>query len=257
MNLSTITKQRLERRDLLGGDVALHIQYPNEFEYYAMAFELINSLGKSVEFFGFPFYSENYTTTHSNSNSTLQKTIGGNVLYFNQSFEPIQFQLNGSFGRNFKKVITKNNIFSNNENENFNITETKMFSTDYKTGYACSKMLEAMLLKSKKVDEYGKPYKLFFYNLGFNQSFIVKYDSLRFPQNVKDNMIFNYELSLTAISPIENFLTKRRETSVANLTKTYDVEKSMKESAAKNTRNVSESKAKIFAKKIAKELYKF
>lgn len=198
------------------GKSYLNSLYPDEIEYYACAFELVDSNGNAVEFFSFPVMP-NSMTEQFQTIASIKKTFGGVVVNKNSTFIPFNIQVSGDFGRRFRNVYSGNKIDSINGNNkqitNNNLnqkkdlqgnTVTSFFDTDNKTGYGSTKILESIFKKSLKVDDYGGSYNLYFYNLSFNSKYNVEVINFNFSQNRDRNMIWTYSFSLRAIAPALN-----------------------------------------------------
>lgn len=182
--------------------------YPNEIEYYAAAFELVNGDGFTEDFFSFPVMFKSYRENRP-TNTNIEKTMSGVVITSNPSFVPFDIHLTGNFGRKFKKIntdIPANQPTSSN-NSTSNVTQSNavvvpVFSTEYKTGYGCYKIMERILLKAQNQDSNFKPYQLFFYNLALNSNYLVEPMSIEPNQNRESsNMIWEYNIHLKAVAP--------------------------------------------------------
>jgi hypothetical protein len=82
-------------------------------------------------------------------------------------------------------------------------TFANQFNTTIKTGYGCCKVLEGIFKKSSQLDGNGQPYALYFYNLAFGNSYMVKISSFDFHQNQENNMIWSYNASIKSLIPVE------------------------------------------------------
>lgn len=189
------------------GKEETHLRYPDEIEYYACAIEIINSSGKTIDFFSFPVMPSSISIPKEGHN-TIQKTLGGITVHGNPTFHPFNFQISGNFGRRFRRVSTSSsmgNSETTQDNGKFMLKEVKVkghkpFSTEYKTGYGNCKTLERVVLMSKKLDENNRPYIMIFYNLSFNQKFVVELGNITFSQTRESNMIWNYNLNMNAVA---------------------------------------------------------
>ena len=210
--------QQLARTRLLGeiGQLGLHVKYPDEFEYYLCALELVNPATKeTLMYFVFPIMpsSEEFSKSFL-ANTRL--TAGGSITVMSPIFEPFEFQLDGSFGRDFKWVAgeTATNLVSGFASKKTFEEKFTYFNDKVKTGYACHKMLEKIILESMVLDDNGLRH-LYFYNQAFNQRYIVQVVNMRFRQDVNTNMIWNYSLTLRAIAPLANFITDEQNYSLS------------------------------------------
>lgn len=204
----------------------LNATYPDEFEYYACALELTDESGKTLDFFSFPLMPQSISETKF-APTNIKKTLGGVVITNHTTFNPFDISLNGHFGRKFRKVQFKHNqnndkseisagsvtnenvVQENNEQigqgeiEDVIITKpAKLFSSEYKTGYGCIKILESIFLRAHRgVDKNKKPLRLYFYNLSLSSNYLVEPVNLQLSQTRDQNMLWQYNLQLKAIAP--------------------------------------------------------
>lgn len=180
------------------GKPLINSQFPNDFEYYMCCFELVDSDFNVVDFLIFPIMP-NAIEEDENNILSIKKTFGGVVTLGTTTFLPRTINLSGNFGRRFKILIGRAGI----DAAAVQFTGIKSFSSQVKTGYGVTKVLENILTQSNKLDKKGNPYKLFFYNLAFGTSYLVKINNKKFRQNFPDsNMIWNYNINMTAVSPL-------------------------------------------------------
>lgn len=211
------------------GKEEVHNKYPNEIEYYACALELLDSNGDTKSFFSFPIMPQSLNM-NKESHINIQKTMAGVVIHNNPTFNPFPIQLSGNFGRRFRKIISFDKKVINETKKSstdaigttttgvnvlneVDIHSKSSFSTDYKTGYGNMKLLEKILLKSKELDEYGRPYRLLFYNLSFNHIYMVEFQTMSFSQSRETNIIWNYNLTLNAVAPYYAIIGKSKKSS--------------------------------------------
>jgi hypothetical protein len=188
---------------------------------------LLNSKGETVEFFSFPVMPSSIRYTHQ-SKSHIGKTMGGVVITTNSTFLPFSISLNGNFGRRFRRVMKVEDISSSSKgvsgvnnryaNEDGNKISTmkeqtitpkdEMFSTDYKTGYGSTKILESIMLKSQSSDKYYGSHKLIFYNLSFNQAHMVELVVHDYGMTKDLNRIWSYNITMKAVAPASAILKK-------------------------------------------------
>lgn len=217
------------------GKEYLHFMYPNEFEYYACAMELISSDGKS-KFFSFPVMPDSISevkTTHAN----IKKTHGGLFVNNNSTFKPFDISISGDFGRKFRRMVRSNALTQNTTNAGDGNSATagtgtlpdvtvkthSFFDSDYKTGYGAIKLLENMIEESKTQDSNYMPYKLFFHNLSLNSSYLVEPLTMTISQSKDKNMIWGYSMQLKALAPTDAIVgetdSKGRLEKMLNLSK--------------------------------------
>jgi hypothetical protein len=184
-----------------------------------MAFELVgtskNNAEKVINYFSFPVMPSQISQTEPQI-TNIKKNSGGITVVNTNTFIPKDISISGSFGRNFRLLIGNNVLnFStfgfNTSGKGYTGKKTDIdfkvnqanFSTLFKTGYGSMKILQSICDLSVDNDN-GVPRKLYFHNPTFGESWLVKVKSLNFTQNQASNMIWNYSLSMTAISPAES-----------------------------------------------------
>ena len=197
---------------------ALHMSYPNEFEYYMMALELVSYNGKTIDYFVFPVNPSTYSQDEP-SVTSIRKTMGGVSAVGNSSFVPIDIRISGNFGKRFKILVGKGADVSATSVAQYSTTSgvfnkegfiqnvsgrfrKAVMDSKVKTGYGAIKILQAICDKSRG-DMQGKPNQLYLYNPAYNANFLVKVVSFSQSQNVGGNFIWGYELVMKAIAPIE------------------------------------------------------
>jgi hypothetical protein len=187
--------------------------FPDEFEYYALTLEIVNSKGESIEWLTFPVMPESITYDDQ-SVVNIQKTIGGIVAMDSSTYTPKTISLSGTFGRKFRlllqprEVITKASEFSISDENSINVTSAKKrveFDPRLKTGYGATKLLQRIMELSSSVDEEGQPYRMYLYLPPLGQNFLVKRNAFQLSQEVSSsNMMWRYSVQLTSIAPLEN-----------------------------------------------------
>lgn len=188
------------------GKAGLNALFPNDFEYYMIAFEIVNSKGESVDYFTFPILPNTIKETQPQLNN-IRKTSGGVLVMDNETFVPTEIALSGSFGRKFKFLVKSTDLAIagfrfNGDGASFEM-ENSEFSSFAKTGYGCIKVMESIKNKSRKLDQYGKPYRLILYNPILGNNYYVKFESFSHSQSSQDsNMMPNYEMRLKSIGPL-------------------------------------------------------
>jgi hypothetical protein len=201
-------------RNKIGGAL-LNSLFPNEFEYYLISLELVDSDDKSVLLFIFPITPADLQESYSPI-TNIKKTLGGVTILKNHTFIPREISIRGSFGRELKLLIGDVSfsanafVFQNSINE----VDINKFSARVKTGYGCIKILEKIIYQSQQMDSKGNPYKLYFYNPIFGNSYIVEvvsFSQQQSSQNQQMNMIPNYNLNLKGIMPLDGIIDQTDE----------------------------------------------
>jgi hypothetical protein len=189
------------------GRGTLHTLYPNEFEYYMMTFELINSSGKREDMLVFPVLPQEIRYS-INTLSSTRKTSGGVVSLFNPTFVPFSISIQGTFGKKLRILLGDSEVLSLGFNLRTKLgkqTGSKpesIFNTKIKTGYGVTKLLEQIIQKSQSLDDNQKPYKLIFYDSSFNNDNVVEIESYSFSQSESSNNgWWDYNVQMRAIAP--------------------------------------------------------
>lgn len=191
------------------GRQGLNAMFPKEFEYYAMALELADSRGQSLDYFMFPVMPESFDEQQP-SLERVRKTASGVSVLSTNSFVPRNITINGNFGRSFKFLVGRDLFdfkavsFSFKPIVNFAVDNLPIpvYHNQIKTGYGCYKVLESMIDSARTRDQYGMPKQLFFYNMALGNSYVVRPIVLMPKQSMDKNMIWQYMLQMTAVAPI-------------------------------------------------------
>lgn len=190
------------------GRAVLSARYPNDFEYYAITLELVNSKGKTIEFLTFPVNPKSIDY-NSQTITNIKQTLGGVTILDSEVFVPRKYVLTGTFGRKFRLLLSDmsrtesaKGYFSDDKS-----VKTSVLNAKFKTGYGATKILEAIKEKSTKLDEYNQPHLLFLYNPSLNHNYLVRINQFQLRQDEsQSNMLWNYTLSMTAIAPLDRII---------------------------------------------------
>lgn len=182
----------------------LNSKYPNEFELYMCALELVSAkTGKTLSYFVFPIMPNSIDFTSHFPTNILQ-TFGGVSILSTTNFAPFDINLSGTFGRGYRLQIG-NSFFdiSSLASSLKSLSDLKnVFDAKLKSGYSYCKILETLINESQAIDTDGQRV-LYFYNLAFNQKYVVEPGSISFKQDMNSNMIWNYNLTLKAVAPLD------------------------------------------------------
>lgn len=212
MSLSNIKRNYINRVHSIG-KIGLNALFPNDFELYIFALELVDSKGNTEEYFIFPINPTNIEESQP-SNQTITKTAGGIVVMNSNTFVPRDIIMSGNFGRRFKMLIGQELIdfsslqysstsgFFNSFKDAQNFRKS-IFNSKIKTGYGLVKVLETIVNKSQNLDQYNKPYSLYLYNLALGNNYLIKATNLTYKQDIGSNMIWNYTLQIKAIGDLD------------------------------------------------------
>lgn len=208
---------------------AIATAMPHEFEWYMVALELATADNKTIDYLTFPIMPNSLSKVEQNRTS-IKKSLSGVTVLQNSALPLGEIVLQGNFGRGFKNLVGVNNdvsigamaysmkagkydLYSLQEGSGNKIPKVKTFNTAVKTGYGVVKMLQAMLSKSVGHDNQGRPFRLFFYNMAFGESYqvVVPSNGMRFYQDLSNNMIWNYDLRLTIVAPLDAVVKDSRK----------------------------------------------
>lgn len=211
------------------GVQAIATMMPHEFEWYMIALELATADNKTIDYLTFPIMPNSLSKVEQNRTS-IKKSLSGVTVLQNSALPLGEIVLQGNFGRGFKNLVGINNdvsagalaysmkagkydLYSLQEGSNNKIPKVKTFNTAVKTGYGVIKMLQAILSKSVGHDNQGRPFRLFFYNMAFGESYqvVVPPNGMRFYQDISNNMIWNYDLRLTVVAPLDAVVKDSRK----------------------------------------------
>jgi len=207
VNDSSPLKRRLRGLLTSVGRGVVHSLFPNDFEAYFISFELVDSKGNTEAFITFPVQPDSISEV-STRVTNVKKTAGGVVTVGTETFVPIDLEIKGTFGRNFKFTIGNKFVQAGLLRfikSGFNTAELgrPSFSNQVKTGYGMIKAVEDMLDAADILDADGKPKKLYFYNTILGNNYIVKPKNFVHSQNIQSNMIPQYTIQLTAVAPVD------------------------------------------------------
>ena len=202
------------------GKAGLNALFPSDFEYYLVALELVDSQNNTVDYFSWPVLPDEIRETHTELTS-IRKTMSGVNVTKNPTFNPRQVSLRGDFGRRFKILLGNQQVqFAgfglSVKNGALNISGPNtlqeiipQFSSFAKTGFGCVKLLESIKEKSKKLDNFQKPFSLYLYNPILGNNYQVEFNAFTHMQD-KDryNMIPAYNIQLTAVAPLSSLISR-------------------------------------------------
>ena len=234
MAITRTTDAKQEYKNLIDklGKNVVHNLYPNDFEAYTVALELVDSNDRTVDFFVFPVMPDSITEDYSKISNT-RKTAGGITALTTPNFTSREITIEGSFGKNFKFVLGNNVVVDANAlqfsvrsgnyiggNGGLEAVEEKssVFRNQIKTGYGCYKILYGIHEKSTTLDYNNQPFRLYFYNLVQGKHYLVKSLSLMSSQTLDENMLWNYEYTMEAIAPINADVREKLDNPVRRAT---------------------------------------
>lgn len=198
------------------GKAILNVQYPNEFELYLMGLELTDQNFNTIRYFVFPVMPSSIDENLPQLNN-IKKTMAGVTVLSSPTFNPTDINLNGTFGRRFRVLLgTDASDLVSSFKADGKLTAKSIlggaasfFDNRIKTGYGCIKILQDIIDQSQQVDEKGIRH-LILYNPALGNNYLVKPINLRFNQSQDSNMIWNYNLQLKSIAPLESIKTQQQ-----------------------------------------------
>jgi len=194
------------------GKAGANALFPNDFEYYAVTLELTSFDGQTIEYLTFPV-TPNAISYDDVKVTNIKKSFAGVTALDTDSFIPKRLSLSGTFGRKLRVLVgggsftnpasTANGVFDNIRDNGLTI-RTSILDAKLKTGYGTTKILEAISTKSSGVDNQNRPNKLFLYIPPLGHNFLVKINQLKLSQDYSNNMMWQYEMQLTALAKVED-----------------------------------------------------
>lgn len=218
------------------GRASLNAMFPNDFEYYLVALEIVDSVGDTFMYLVFPIMPDEYTESTSRPVS-IKKTMAGVTTVDSDTFVPCDITMSGTFGRRLKLLIGNFSVF-NLSSSNFSIGSISndgsmmlsniinvgmnglssglwnlikpILSDNVKTGYGTLKILETMINMDGALDSYGKPFRLYFYNPAIGNNYLVKIMSFTKKQSIQRNTIWEYTVVMKGVAPLEYIIGDRK-----------------------------------------------
>lgn len=202
------------------GSQMMSCLFPNDFEWYMVALELVDSQENTIDYLTFPITPSAITKTEP-VKTNIRRSMGGTTVLTSPTFTPQEINIKGNFGRNIKFLISagvsplganlstdssKFNLYSIQGGKNtVPMMKFPGFALGIKTGYGVIKILQAILSKSVGLDNFGQPMQLNFYNMALGESYrvVVPPSGYQFSQDLSNNMIWNYNITLMAVAPLE------------------------------------------------------
>lgn len=199
------------------GKSVLNMKYPKEFELYVIALELIDGEGNTLRYFIFPVNPSSLDEMNQNI-INVKKTLTGITSLRNPTFNPLDINLSGTFGRKFRVLLGTDyvNFISSftttpgtlgGEANSTTISQgiNQLFDERVKTGFGCLNILKDILREAVQTDVRG-PKSLILHNLPFGTAYVVEPMSDKISMSQESNMVHNYSVSLKAIAPLDAFL---------------------------------------------------
>ena len=186
------------------GRAALHTLAPNDFEYYACIFQLVDFNFDIEQIFNFPVNPTAIQVSRK-PHVNIKKTESGYVETFNSTYVGKDIQISGTFGRKFRLLTS----FDNNPNQDRvkkkdrdKYYQKDTLSVGVKTGYGALKLLEKIVDRSQGFCSDGKPMRLYFFNLAANESYWVEILDFSKNMSMENNAMWNWNITMKAIGEV-------------------------------------------------------
>lgn len=199
--------------------------FPHDFEWYMCALELTDSKDNTIDYLAFPIQPDSIQKTEPTRNN-IKKSMAGVTVLSNDAYVPQDITIRGSFGRQFKlllnikqinatnaKYSTTDGVFSLYQTAGLSTTiRFPFFNISVKNGYGIIKILQAIVSKSVGLDDEGKPFKLYFYNMALGESYLVAIppSGAQFSQDVSKNMVWSYSITMKTLAPLDAVKTEEK-----------------------------------------------
>lgn len=194
------------------GKAAIHCIMPDDIEYYLCSLELVDYKDNRIGFLSFTVMPEQIVESYTPI-QTMIKTQRANVTTFNDSFQPVDISIAGTFGRKFRLLLNYKdpyksdalNTFGKSKIISLNFGEILGAEVGVKSGYGMTKILEHILRAANMTDYNGKPFYLKFCNYSLNTAYICDVVNFNLNQSMANNCMWNYSFTLRAVSDIRGY----------------------------------------------------
>lgn len=192
--------------------------FPYDFEWYMVALELTDSEDNTIDYLAFPIQPDSIMKSEP-TRTNIKKSMSGVTVLSSDAFVPQDITIRGSFGRQFKLLLNIKTISAGTEKYStvagvYSLHQTRGLSTainfgsfnlSVKNGYGLTKILQAIVNKSTGLDDKGKPFKLYFYNMALGESYLVAIppSGAQFTQDLSKNMVWSYSLTMKTLAPLD------------------------------------------------------
>lgn len=196
--------------------LALNTAFPNDFEYYLLALEVIDSENIPMERFTFPVMPKMIRNQRPTI-KTIEKTYGGVITNFATSFVPYPISVSGTFGKKLRFTLGLDTpqMLQYTYGDPKEVNAKKLFkkaatvNPRIRTGYGYTQKLKDIFAYGQALDKKGNPYKIVFYNMAANEVVYVEMDNLVTDINDQEkNMMWGYSLQMTAVAPVQKVSVK-------------------------------------------------
>lgn len=210
----------------------LNSLYPKEFELYMLSLELTTFDDSPIDYLTFPVNPDSLTKVEPKIKD-ISRSYGAVIVTKTDTFVPQDLVIRGNFGKSFKFLSRENSAVAGIVNM-FKGTIPSFegeLSKYWKSGYGCLKVLQSIVQDSDKMDD-GRPRRLYLHNFMLGESYLVEVLNFQIDNNVQRNMIWEYELRLKILTPINVSTGERIKSSLSNQVQ------NLGNSIAKGTKNI-------------------
>ncbi|NCU25663.1 hypothetical protein EOM86_02965 [Candidatus Nomurabacteria bacterium] len=147
---------------------------------------------------------------------SVKKTMGGISVVNNPTFNPVDITISGNFGRKFSIISgktphpavaqysTTTGMFSKlgMAGDKLGKFRKMVLGSRVKTGFGAIQIMRGIIDKSRgEID--GQPLRLYMYNPAFDANYVVKVANAKYFQSRGTNMIWNYDLQIKGVAPLD------------------------------------------------------
>lgn len=202
----------------------LHSLFPKEFEMYMLTFELTDFNGRTMDLFTFPINPSSMSKSEPFT-KTINRSHGSIVVNRAGYFTPQDLTIRGNFGKSFKILIRNTSI------NFFSLRLENELSHTIKSGYGSFKVLQDICNRSNELNSNNEPNLLFLHNFILGESYLVEVLEFSSDLTTSANMLYNYNLRLKLLSPVQMTTVNRTSTLTPSLIQRtlYQTVKSIKE----------------------------
>lgn len=196
----------------------LSVLYPNDFEVYLMALELVDSEGNTVDSISFPVMPSHIQKTE-HTRISVKKAANSLVVLSSNSKAPSEIIIRGDFGRGLKLMLHPNRDAVEGYAFRGLSFQSPEFEVGVKTGYGAFKLMQSIINRCTQLDSKGNPYRLILYNMAIGEIYIVvpTPTGIMLSQTQDRNMIWTYSITFTILGNVYDIGSQKRRDSSSQL----------------------------------------